>query len=33
MMPADKQWLMRTTDERWASLPPEYAWLRDWELV
>ena len=33
MMPAEKDWLMRTTDERWASLPHEYTWLRDWEVV
>jgi predicted aldo/keto reductase-like oxidoreductase len=33
MMPADKDWLMRTTDQRWAGLPREYAWLRDWEFV
>jgi predicted aldo/keto reductase-like oxidoreductase len=30
---ADKDWLMRITDERWAALPQEYAWLRDWEFV
>jgi len=30
---ADKEWLMRITDERWAALPQEYAWLRDWEVV
>ena len=33
MTPADKDWLMRITDERWAALPQEYHWLRDWELV
>ena len=33
MAPADKDWLMRITDERWAALPREYAWLRDWEVV
>ncbi len=33
MMPADKQWLTRITEDRWAALPKEYAWLRDWELV
>ena len=32
-MAADKEWLMRITDERWAALPEEYAWLRDWEVV
>jgi predicted aldo/keto reductase-like oxidoreductase len=33
MTPADKDWLVRVTDEQWAQLPPEYAWLRDWEVV
>ncbi|HUW19903.1 MAG TPA: aldo/keto reductase [Sedimentisphaerales bacterium] len=33
MTPADKDWLMDITDRRWAALPPEYAWLRDWEVV
>ncbi len=30
---AEKEWLMRITDERWANLPQEYTWLRDWEVV
>jgi len=30
---ADKDWLSRMTEEQWASLPPEYQWLRDWECV
>ncbi|MEK7995274.1 MAG: hypothetical protein AAB403_15830, partial [Planctomycetota bacterium] len=30
---ADKAWLERITNQRWAALPREYAWLRDWELV
>jgi aryl-alcohol dehydrogenase-like predicted oxidoreductase len=30
---AEKQWLDEVTDERWAALPPEYLWLRDWEIV
>ncbi|UCE48427.1 MAG: aldo/keto reductase, partial [Phycisphaerales bacterium] len=30
---ADKRWLGRVTDERWADLPDEYLWLRDWETV
>jgi len=30
---AEKEWLMRITDERWANLPPEYTWLHDWEVV
>jgi len=30
---AEKEWLMRITNERWANLPQEYTWLRDWEVV
>jgi predicted aldo/keto reductase-like oxidoreductase len=30
---AEREWLMRITDERWANLPQEYTWLRDWEVV
>jgi len=30
---ADKEWLMKITKERWADLPEEYEWLRDWEVV
>ena len=30
---ADKEWLRRITDRRWAALPLEYTWLRDWETV
>ncbi|OHB68304.1 MAG: hypothetical protein A2Y77_04250 [Planctomycetes bacterium RBG_13_62_9] len=30
---ADQQWLDGITDERWAALPEDYAWLRDWEIV
>jgi hypothetical protein len=33
MMEADEDWLRRITDQRWASLPQEYLWLRDWENV
>ena len=33
MAPADKQWLMEVTERQWANLPPDYAWLRDWEVV
>jgi predicted aldo/keto reductase-like oxidoreductase len=33
MAEADKQWLMEITDRQWANLPPEYEWLRDWEVV
>jgi len=30
---AERAWLMRITNARWAALPQEYAWLRDWEVV
>jgi aryl-alcohol dehydrogenase-like predicted oxidoreductase len=30
---ADKVWLEAQTQQRWAALPPEYAWLRQWEYV
>ena len=30
---ADKNWLERITNQRWASLPQEYTWLREWEIV
>ena len=30
---AEKEWLMRITDEQWANLPQEYTWLHDWEVV
>lgn len=30
---ADKAWLERLTEERWADLPHEYTWLRDWQVV
>jgi hypothetical protein len=33
MAEADKDWLMRMTNERWAKLPAEYTWLRDWQVV
>ena len=33
MSPADKQWLEEITEQRWANLPTEYHWLRDWEYV
>jgi predicted aldo/keto reductase-like oxidoreductase len=33
MSPADKQWLMEITEQQWANLPQDYAWLRDWEVV
>jgi aryl-alcohol dehydrogenase-like predicted oxidoreductase len=31
--PADKQRLARITKQRWAELPHQYKWLRDWEVV
>jgi predicted aldo/keto reductase-like oxidoreductase len=30
---AATEWLRRVTDQQWADLPQEYAWLRDWEFV
>ena len=30
---ADKTWLEHLTEERWAALPQEYAWLRGWEVI
>jgi aryl-alcohol dehydrogenase-like predicted oxidoreductase len=33
MAPAEKDWLMETTNSRWANLPAEYCWLRDWEVI
>ncbi|MBN2270992.1 MAG: aldo/keto reductase [Sedimentisphaerales bacterium] len=30
---ADRQWLDSITEERWAGLPRQYTWLRDWESV
>ncbi|UCG59450.1 MAG: aldo/keto reductase [Phycisphaerales bacterium] len=33
MMDADADWLSQITEERWANLPREYSWLRDWENV
>jgi len=30
---ADKQWLGQLTEQHWAKLPQEYAWLRDWEII
>ena len=33
MTAADKDWLLRVTEERWAALPREYTWLREWEFV
>lgn len=33
MSAAEQEWLMAVTEESWANLPQEYAWLRDWEYV
>ena len=33
MTPGQQQWLARITDRQWRDLPPQYAWLRDWEVV
>jgi predicted aldo/keto reductase-like oxidoreductase len=33
LAPAQKRWLAQHTEARWAALPAEYAWLRDWERV
>jgi len=33
MTEADKEWLTEITERQWANLPPEYEWLRDWEVV
>jgi hypothetical protein len=30
---ADKVWLEAQTRQRWADLPIEYEWLRNWEYV
>jgi predicted aldo/keto reductase-like oxidoreductase len=30
---AEKNWLMHVTEQRWAALPQDYAWLREWEVV
>jgi len=33
MTAADEEWVAQQVEERWACLPEEYAWLRDWEVV
>lgn len=33
MSPAERQWLTKITEQRWAQLPSDYLWLRDWEFV
>ena len=31
--PAEREWLEGVTREGMASLPPDYQWLRDWDVV
>jgi len=33
MSAAEREWLASATDECWANIPGEYAWLRDWEVI
>ena len=33
MASSDSYWLEQITNERWAHLPTEYEWLRDWQSV
>lgn len=33
LLPSDAEWMHRIVDERWACLPEEYQWLREWEVV
>ena len=33
MTPAERQWLERITEKQLASLPDEYKWLRDWDVI
>jgi predicted aldo/keto reductase-like oxidoreductase len=30
---ADKEWLEKMTDQRWAVVSSQYSWLSDWEVV
>jgi len=30
---AERHWIELHTDRRWADLPAEYTWLKDWEIV
>lgn len=32
-MEADRDWLKKITDDKWAALSQEYSWLRDWEII
>jgi predicted aldo/keto reductase-like oxidoreductase len=29
----ERQWVASVADQCWQSLPEQYAWLRDWEVV
>jgi hypothetical protein len=31
--PAEKAWMKKEIEEKWAALPEEYQWLRNWEIV
>ena len=31
--PAEKAWMQKQVDRKWAALPQEYRWLRNWEFV
>jgi predicted aldo/keto reductase-like oxidoreductase len=33
MTAAEKDWVTRITEQRWAALPQEYTWLHDWKVV
>lgn len=33
MTAAEKDWVTRITERRWAALPQEYTWLHDWKVV
>jgi len=33
MTPAETRWLEKVTEERLASLPDDYRWLRDWDVI
>lgn len=30
---ADMHWVMSQTNQQWATLPQEYCWLKDWQVV
>ncbi|MHC4441653.1 MAG: aldo/keto reductase [Planctomycetota bacterium] len=33
MTPAEKAWLQQETDQKMANLPPDYQWLRNWDVI